>query len=257
MSRIQQIEQDLQLLMREQKKLEKEIAADKNHDRRLVIYSSGNKTKWYVIIGGERKYLSKKQRDLAVLLAKIGWRKARLAEVRTEILACQQYLNACRSKTSHLEKLLSNQEYCVLLGIQDKSVEQWKNEPFSSNPSYPEALKLKTNTGVCVRSKSELLIAMMLEKYGIPYRYECLLETPAGSFFPDFTIMHPKTHKIYIWEHFGMMDSQSYASKAGAKVSIYLQMGYIPNENLLLTYETADYPLDLQEVENLILSKFV
>ena len=194
--------------------------------------------------------------ELAVKLATLGWRKARLAEVRAEILACQQYLNAFRSKTSHMEKLLSNREYCDLLGVHDKSVEQWKKEPFSTNPSYPENLKFKTNAGTLVRSKSELLIAMTLEKYGVPYRYECLLETPSGPCFPDFTIMHPRTHKIFLWEHFGLMDNSSYAANAGTKVCTYLQMGYVPGDTFLMTYETSNRPLDLQEVENLIRGKF-
>lgn len=256
MSRILQVQQDLRALLREQKKLEKAIAADKNGGKRLVIYSSGHKNKWYVIEGEERKYLSKSQRELAVKLATLGWRKARLAEVRAEILACQQYLNAFRSKTSHMEKLLSNREYCDLLGVHDKSVEQWKKEPFSTNPSYPENLKFKTNAGTLVRSKSELLIAITLEKYGVPYRYECLLETPSGPCFPDFTIMHPRTHKIFLWEHFGLMDNSSYAANAGTKVCTYLQMGYVPGDTLLMTYETSNRPLDLQEVENLIRGKF-
>ena len=75
---------------------------------------------------------------------------------------------------------------------------------------------------------------MTLDKYGISFRYESPLDTQKGRFFPDFTIRHPKNHKTYIWEHFGLMDDQEYAAQVSEKLQIYMDCGYVPGENFPL-----------------------
>lgn len=257
MSRKEAIKLDLQRLEKEQKALERSLISNADAGKRLVINSYGGHSKWFVIEGNDKTYLPKAQRKEAARLAKISWQKARLIEVTREISACKHYLKCFKPEKSRLEILLENPEYCTLLGIHSKSVEEWKKEPFSTNPSHPESLKFKTNCGTLVRSKSELLIAMMLDKYGVPYKYECMLETPAGPHFPDFTIMHPKSKRIYLWEHFGLMDDSSYAASAGNKIGLYMQMGYIAGDTLIMTFESRKSPLDLQAVETLIQETFM
>lgn len=257
MSRKESIQQDLQRLEKEKKSLERSLSSNDDIGKRLVINSYGGHSKWFVIEGKDKTYLPKAQRKEAARLAKISWQKARLIEVTREISACQHYLRCFKAEKSRLEILLENPEFCTLLGIHSKSIEEWKNESFSTNPSNPGNLKFKTNTGLLVRSKSELIIAMTLDKYGIPYRYECLVDTPAGPHFPDFMIMHPKTKKIYLWEHFGLMDNSSYSASAGNKIGLYMQMGYIPGETLIMTFENGKSPLDLQTVETLIQETFM
>lgn len=46
------------------------------------------------------------------------------------------------------------------------------------------------------------------------------------------------------WEHLGMMDDDSYVEKALQKIASYEQNGFFPGENLILTYETRQNPIN-------------
>ena len=86
----------------------------------------------------------------------------------------------------------------------------------------------------------------------IPFRYECPLELGNTTLYPDFTIMHPKTGELIYWEHFGMMDDPAYCKNVFSKLNLYVANGIIPNINLITTYETKDFPLDTEQINNMI-----
>ena len=67
------------------------------------------------------------------------------------------------------------------------------------NP-YPKTEELVTNNGEIVRSKSEKIIADLLFMLGIPYVYECPLDTPGGTIYPDFTILDISTRDALGWD---------------------------------------------------------
>ena len=90
---------------------------------------------------------------------------------------------------------------------------------------------------------SEVMIADELYRRGIPYRYECAIELEGETIYPDFTILDPKTGKIYLWKHFGLMDSPKYISKFQYKMGLYPRNGYVPQINLICTFETEANPL--------------
>ncbi len=92
------------------------------------------------------------------------------------------------------------------------------------------------------------MIADALFENKIPYRYECLMLLDAFSCFPDFTILHPRTKETLIWEHFGLMDEESYAQNFSQKMCCYARNGWIPNQNLITTYETRERPLDARQI---------
>lgn len=134
----------------------------------------------------------------------------------------------------------------------DEAMEQWSNEPYEKNPKYPEDLIHQSTSGNYVRSKSESLIDTMLYMKGIPFRYECALELGDTIIYPDFTIRHPKTGKLYYWEHFGRMDKTDYAQNAFSKQRLYAAHGIIPSHQLITTYETKEKPLSSSEIEKVI-----
>ena len=135
----------------------------------------------------------------------------------------------------------------------DEELINWQNASFQTNPKHPEQLTQPTASGILVRSKSEALIDIILYKNKIPFRYECALSLRNNRiFYPDFTILHPQSRKPYYWEHFGLMDVPSYASKAFSKLQSYTEHGIIPGESLIVTFETKNAPLDPEYVENLV-----
>ena len=77
------------------------------------------------------------------------------------------------------------------------------------------------------------------------------------TFYPDFTIRHPKTGEIIYWEHFGLMDDPSYYQKTFSKLQLYASYGIIPSINLITTYETQEHPLSADIVEKIVKHYFL
>ena len=89
-----------------------------------------------------------------------------------------------------------------------------------------------------VRSKSELIIAEKLDALEIPYRYDALIYYKNLVFSPDFTIYLNGILKY--WEHCGMMSDPKYREYNTWKLGIYDEMGIVPWDNLIITYDAVD-----------------
>lgn len=128
----------------------------------------------------------------------------------------------------------------------------WTNNPYDQNPYHPEGLIHRSISGKLLRSKSESIIDMILFQEKIPYRYECQLLLGDQIIYPDFTIRHPHTGKLFYWEHFGQMDNPEYYTKACSKIHLYVSHGIIPTINLITTYETKSFPLASEDVKEIV-----
>ena len=231
-------------------------------DGKLICAKNENRYKWYVSDGHKNTYLPKKERKLAEILAEKKYLKLQLDELEEEERAISLYLHAPHNKKGKAELLFENStEYQKLLGARfkpvSKELEEWANESYESKASYKEGLNIKTISGKFVRSKSESIIDMLLTMHKLPYRYEAPLRLEGITIYPDFTIRHPKTGQYYYWEHFGMMDDPLYVKKACEKIQCYSLNGIIPSKQLILSYESKEYPLSPQEVKRIIDEFFV
>ena len=137
------------------------------------------------------------------------------------------------------------------------SAQKWRAESYETNPSHPENLIHTTLAGHKVRSKSEVIISNLLYTNQIPYRYEAALPLKEFTTYPDFTIMHPVTNKIFYWEHFGMMDNAPYCDTACNKLKTYCYNGIFPSMQLITTYETSKCPISTDQVQQIITQYFL
>lgn len=179
---------------------------------------------------------------------------------RKELLIAQ--LNAIEQFINHYptsaasSTLDENEEYKRLLSDYHKRnsiiSENWLYEPYEKSTEHPEGLIIPTDAGILVRSKSEALIANELYDNNIPFHYEQKLSFGGFEMYPDFTIMNPSNNQLMIWEHFGLIDSDSYKGSVKSKLSWYLDANYIPDHNLILTYEAKGAPLSSKYVKTLI-----
>ncbi len=117
------------------------------------------------------------------------------------------------------------------------SVNDWNDKESLSNAGHSDELQYMTDSGILVRSKSELTIANILEKNKIPYRYENPIGLGRLVRYPDFTIKRPHDGEIILWEHFGLMDKDDYQEKAIEKITLYAQNKFYPFSNIIYTYE--------------------
>ncbi len=248
-------------LLNQQKVLERKIASinknlNKLPEENLCCAKNGNTYKWYSCLGSSTSYIRKNDRKYAEKLALKKYYLLELDDLTRELRAISDCLSrypATRKTDEFFEK---NTEFQKLISDifkpSNKDLALWASEDYEKNTSHPENLKHKTIHGYYVRSKSELLIDNMLTMNKIPFRYECCLNLNGISLYPDFTIMHPKSHELFYWEHFGMIDNPTYANNAMSKLHNYISNGIYPNINLITTYETKDKPLDTSTIEALI-----
>ena len=178
------------------------------------------------------------------------------AEEKTLQTYIDKYQKNVMSLTNPEEFLNEESRYYPYLKSEykpvDKKIEAWLKEPYNTCTTHMELLKHKASDGKYVRSKSEAIIDNYLYDNNIPFKYECELILGKQIVYPDFTIMHPKTGEIYYWEHCGLMDDERYVDMLCKKLKEYTNNGIFPSVNLILTYETGENPLSIDEVKNLI-----
>lgn len=134
---------------------------------------------------------------------------------------------------------------------------EWEREEYETNSYRPDDRIHTTQSGRKVRSKSEALIAGLLEAHGIPFRYEARLDLADRYIFPDFTIRRPRDGAIFYWEHFGLTEDPSYAEATAAKLQAYRENGLHPWNQLITTYDQANGSFDSQCIDALIRYKFL
>lgn len=138
----------------------------------------------------------------------------------------------------------------------EEFIKQWyENNPGQMNP-YQNISNQYDNRGNHVRSKSEKILADFFDTRGIPYIYEPLLILEDGKrVYPDFLLLDISRRKVYVFEHFGMMDDGEYASlQCEEKIRYYMKNGYYPGNNFLFSMETSKNALDIRVVENMLIN---
>lgn len=148
---------------------------------------------------------------------------------------------------------LKREKIIPIIESKEGLIEKWREEhPGGRNP-FPEEGKYQTNRGELVRSKSEKIIADTLDKCGIPYEYEPLVElSNYHSVYPDFVALNIRTGETIIWEHLGLLSDGDYAVKNFNKLQEYESNGYLMTGNLIVTMESADIPFDVGIVDKKI-----
>jgi hypothetical protein len=123
-------------------------------------------------------------------------------------------------------------------------INDWLEEHPSNQNQFPIGEEYKTNRGEHVRSKSEKIIADALDKYGVPYQYEPLVELGYNTIYPDFVVLNVKKRKTMYWEHFGLLSDMDYAFKNFNKIQKYEKCNYDIGRDVIITHESMEMPLD-------------
>ena len=116
---------------------------------------------------------------------------------------------------------------------------------------FEERLIHRTLRGEMVRSKSEVIVANVLNNMGIDYVYEDVLAVNGKIYIPDFTI-HYQGRTAYL-EHLGMLSDTSYKSHWEEKKANYEKVGISEQKgNLIITQDGLDGSLDSKLIEDII-----
>ncbi|MCR5584227.1 MAG: hypothetical protein K6F63_02180 [Lachnospiraceae bacterium] len=203
------------------------------------------------------KYISKKETKLLGLLAQKSYNKEFLKNAYKELKLLKKtyaYLT-----DSSVEKIYARQIPGRKILIKpyiipdDMYVREWERKKFKTNEFMIENRVYATRRGDDVRSKSEAILADLLFELDIPYHYEAALYLNNGQVkYPDFTLLNKKTREEIFLEHFGLLDDESYRRNALRKVVEYESAGIYLGKNLLITYETGEFPLDIKKIRKML-----
>ena len=252
--RIIELQQIIANLQKQLKKVPKES---------LRIVQRRNNFFYYLITSPKDtngKYLPKAQSKLARQIAQRDYNFAIKREIEGELKVLYKLKKNYRPQNLiNIYKRLTLGRKQLVTPVQLPNEEFAKQWQAQSNPgdSFNSQNKcFQTNCGIFVRSKSEVLIADALTNHNIPFHYEMPLHLKDKAFYPDFTCLHPSTRKVYIWEHFGLIDQSEYAIHALEKLILYQSKHFIQSHTLIITYETLDHPLTPQKIHTLIQEYF-
>ena len=226
----------------------------------LRISSSGGRVQYY-----HRKqpsdrvgeYIPKKELKLISALAQKEYYEKTYRLAKQEQKAIDAYLKRCPVIMPELyyEVLSESRKELVipLCETEEMFRKRWESVEYEGNPIETASFEYYSDKGEKVRSKSEIIIANMLAKAEVPYRYEfpVYLET-MGTVYPDFTVLNTHLRKEFYWEHLGMMDDEEYSEKAIRKIAAYCANGIYPGEKLILTFETRSTPLNIRQIKEMI-----
>lgn len=132
---------------------------------------------------------------------------------------------------------------------------KWAAEPFRQSTYNPQEKTHFTSRGLAMRSRAELLIAELLYRYDIPFRYEQVISIGKYELAPDFTFLDANGEEFY-WEYCGMMAVPKYRDHQLWRRRMYESVGINEWTNMIFTYDAAD-SVDMREIEAVVRTKIL
>lgn len=234
-----------------------------NIEGRLAIDKTGKRPEYYQVTTNpmtkkiNKRYINSSEYSLAKALAQKSYNSKVYKLLKKRIRQLKSLL--IDYKEDELQALYESlpEERRKLIRPVTSSWQQvlsdWLSKPYTPNPYKTEFLRFTTKRGEKVRSKIEKILADKFFDLDIEYKYECPIYLRDNiTYYPDFTFLHPKTHREIYWEHMGIMDNPNYVLDAFKKIENYAKNNITPSNNLILTFETSTYTPDDSYLNTLI-----
>jgi hypothetical protein len=193
---------------------------------------------YYQTIGSVQKGITKNPQQVR-LLARKAYLLHRLRHIEWNLSLSQKVFHQSKTEipAEIVKELTSFYQALPSDYFSHPSIHEQLKNISKRNTSNDSGLIFSTYSGIRVRSKSERTIADALDQNMIPYSYEAAIAFGGELRSPDFTIFRPFDGKKFLWEHFGLMDDETYRLKTVAKLDLYARHGFFPFDNLICTYE--------------------
>ncbi len=262
MIRDKDIEKEISVLEEKLQKIKdelEEIRESVPKGTKLRAFRHNYGFQYYVRRLGERnngKYIKSRDIKLALVLAQIEYDE-KLSEKLQEKIEVLMLCKECGMNSffeTVLEQMSPGKQVLVHPHFtSDKDfINQWSQQKYEGLPfkeGYPEYY---TRKGLRVRSKSEVIIADILDELSIPFLYEKPLQLKKKTVHPDFTLLNIKERNEVYWEHFGMMDDRDYRDEALLKIREYEANGLYQHNSVIWTFESGKYPINTRDIRKMI-----
>lgn len=245
-------------LQRARAELEK-LSAEMPGGARLRVAARGKNYQYFMRMLGDRssgEYIHKKDMKKAVSLAQIEYdeKLIMLLEKAVDALKdCREAVmddifGAALGRMTPGKRELIDQPY-----VSDELyVKSWKEQEYDGLAFRDEISAFYSRRGLRVRSKSEVIIADILDEMGIPFLYEKPLRLKRETVYPDFTILNVIERREIYWEHFGMMDDKEYRDSALMKIRKYEENGLYQYDSVIWTFETGRIPVNTRDIRKMV-----
>ncbi len=242
------------------KRTEKDLNKLKNlPDCKIKVSKSNGCTQYYFVSEQSPKpvYAKVSQRKIVEKILQRDYEKSVNKKAGELSKALDKFLKHYNfdSLTQIYEQLPEAKKTLIVPVIEtDESyISDWMSTHPGNQNSFPIDGGILTSRGEYVRSKSEKIIADLLDKMNIPYAYEPQLElNNYHVIYPDFAVLNVRKRKIIYWEHFGLIDSQDYAVHNFKKLNEYERSGIEIGEDLIITMESTENVIDSKMIEEKI-----
>lgn len=230
----------------------------------LWVHKKGTYTQYCIYLNenneSKLKYLSVKEKKLIQELQQKSYNEKILFALKNQVLCLRKTLSLLKEESP--EAVLNNfseekQKLTIPVTLSNEEyAKQWQAKKYEAPGFSENSLLYVTQSGLRVRSKSEIFIADLLQQKKVPFLYESPLElkTFYGKkiFHPDFCCLNLRTRQEFYWEHFGMMDDPEYSANAVGKLKVFNENHFVQGKNLIITMETQSNPLTAKEVRGVI-----
>ena len=261
MTLIEKVRMEKELLEKDIDLLAKELS--QAPDGCLERYKNGKYHKFYHCVKNSRtgrrtrSYVRKKDITILSGLANKAFCKILIKEYKKRLLVIEYFLRHFLSQdpaVAAYEKLPEWERALISPPFDEigKEMAEWGSASYNENPYFREYRTIPAGDGLLVRSKSEAYIAKALKANRIPFRYDSELVLDGIVLYPDFVIRHPKTGQFFLWEHWGRLDEIKYKNRTMTKMRDYIDAGYFPMSNFIMTSEGPGHPLAFGLVDSLI-----
>lgn len=255
MEEIKELEKEIELISKEHEGLEIKIP----EGARLRAVKHGNVYQYFVRGHGSGEngiYIKKKDRMTAQILAQVEYDKKLKRRLQNSLSILNELITCWKDDPFNYtaDQMIDGKRKLVDVPyLSDKQfIYNWINEAYDSigfREGFPEYY---TRQGLRVRSKSEVIIADILDEFSIPFRYEKPLLLNKETVHPDFTLLNIRKRKEVYWEHFGMMDDIDYRNNALFKIRRYEDQGYYQMDSFVCTFESGSYPINTKDIRKMI-----
>lgn len=231
----------------------------------LRLRGSKKRNVYYFYIqepGGPRKYLGPESHPDVAGIRKLKYCKEMIASLQNNIDVMEQFMhNYIPVEPAEVQKRIPRLYALTTAQIPSeddirKQYLEMKEFKESIPPQYPENLKISTFDGTMVRSKSEALLYERFCAAGFYVLYEFPIEYEPGKYVrADFTLIHPKTGRILLWEHLGLWFHKdvmsNYRRNYLIKTDTFKELGFVQGINFLVSFET-DWGIDMEQISQSI-----
>ena len=198
--------------------------------------------------------------ELITSLAQQSYDKAFLRTAYRQLRAVRSALKDINENSlANIFSLLHNERKKLITPYEPDDelfIRNWEDDSYPPGNFSDKDPEIYSERGERVRSKSEKIIADKYNMMDFHYKYEKPLFLTDRTRFvtvrPDFTVLNIRTRKQYYHEHLGKMDDPKYMRRNIYKLRLYEKNGIFIGDQLLLTMESSEQPLDMNHFELMI-----